>query len=607
MKKTLSEPHLSVYGGVVCRENTCVVALVNHARRVVSTRKLHKKDATPAGIIAFLRTHAKAHKQKVMALGVVGARRQYTEQERQDFFSTLWLEEDIVPLEIGLRARGFKRKAVKAAKRVAEKFTLERVIDVELGPRREVKTHHLVRLSDYREVAGKEAVDEVENLAQLLKERGERIAFFSSTPRGGGVAIMRHALMRLFTLLGIDASWHVMYNNEKVFHITKKKFHNILQGVAGPEDKLTEKDKQAYRRWIKKNAKYFTPIFKEATTIIIDDPQPSGMIPFIKKINPKARIIYRSHIQIDTELLRSAENEAQRETWEFLWPNIRAADVFVSHPVPEFVPHPVSQEKVVYMPATTDEFDGLNKPLTKEQTAYYLSVFNAYLKDQQQTPLDTSRPYITQVARFDPSKGIPDLIVAYCTLRKMFDEEGYPHERMPQLVIAGHGALDDPEGMPIFQETLSLLQMDVNKPYADDVKVARVEHSDQLLNAVLSESKIATQLSYKEGFEVKVTEALAKGKPVVAYKTGGIVLQIEDNKTGFLVPAGETHEVAERLYQLLTDDELYALMSTNAKQYLKRDFFTIGNALAWMRIIAGRKEVYRVPAAAPQAVGATKR
>jgi alpha,alpha-trehalose phosphorylase (configuration-retaining) len=46
---------------------------------------------------------------------------------------------------------------------------------------------------------------------------------------------------------------------------------------------------------------------------------------------------------------------------------------------------------------------------------------------------------------------------------------------------------------------------------ASDVCVMRVGPIDQLLDALLSQSKIALQLSTREGFEVKVSEAIHKG------------------------------------------------------------------------------------------------
>ena len=40
-----------------------------------------------------------------------------------------------------------------------------------------------------------------------LKERGIRMAFLSSTAQGGGVALMRHALIRLARLIGVQLKW----------------------------------------------------------------------------------------------------------------------------------------------------------------------------------------------------------------------------------------------------------------------------------------------------------------------------------------------------------------------------------------------------------------
>jgi hypothetical protein len=43
--------------------------------------------------------------------------------------------------------------------------------------------------------------------AASLKKSNKKIAFFSSTPQGGGVALMRHALVRFAVLLGVDLKW----------------------------------------------------------------------------------------------------------------------------------------------------------------------------------------------------------------------------------------------------------------------------------------------------------------------------------------------------------------------------------------------------------------
>lgn len=42
-----------------------------------------------------------------------------------------------------------------------------------------------------------------------LKEKKTKMAFFSSTPQGGGVALMRHALVRFARITGVDLAWYV--------------------------------------------------------------------------------------------------------------------------------------------------------------------------------------------------------------------------------------------------------------------------------------------------------------------------------------------------------------------------------------------------------------
>lgn len=43
---------------------------------------------------------------------------------------------------------------------------------------------------------------------KYLNANKVKIAFFSSTPQGGGVALMRHALVRFARLMGVDLTWY---------------------------------------------------------------------------------------------------------------------------------------------------------------------------------------------------------------------------------------------------------------------------------------------------------------------------------------------------------------------------------------------------------------
>lgn len=103
-----------------------------------------------------------------------------------------------------------------------------------------------------------------------------------------------------------------------------------------------------------------------------------------------------------------------------------------------------------------------------------------------------------------------------------------------------------------------------------------------VLNALMDNSRLALQLSTREGFEVKVSEALHTGKPVIASRTGGIPLQIVDGKSGYLTEAGDNEAVARHLFNLVTDDELYETMSEYARTHVSDEVGTVGNAAAWM-------------------------
>lgn len=491
--------------------------------------------------------------------------------------SDFWLKADIVPYFIPVTTQNIPEDMLHDSIRLLRsKFDSQNLVKINTSKTNEVEIAELVTLQDYQNISDPAEWDLLLSLSEKFK--GKRMVFINATPQGGGVALMRHALIRLYRLLGVDAKWFILTPLQKAFDITKLKIHNVLQAVSAPDIILTEEDKNNYKEWITQNAELLSASYNNCGVVIIDDPQPAGLIPYIKKINPKAKIIYRSHIQIEASL---ADTEAtpQNITWKFIWDNIKDADLFISHPLRQFIPSSIPIKKTILMPATTDSLDGLNKPLNEDQTEYYLKLFDRILLDNNQTPLDRQRPYLIQIARFDPSKGIPDVIEAFRLLREKLTDRT---EVMPQLVICGHGSIDDPDGVPIYNMLMKTLLEDKYKNLANDIKIARLPSSDQLLNSLLRKAKIALQLSHKEGFEVKVTEALMKGIPVVAYNAGGIPLQVIQAVSGFLVPVGNINEVADKLYDLMTDQKLYLKISNGARNNINPQTSTVSNAINWL-------------------------
>src|SRR4051812_12085556 len=110
----------------------------------------------------------------------------------------------------------------------------------------------------------------------------------------------------------------------------------------------------------------------------------------------------------------------------------------------------------------------------------------------------------------------------------------------------------------------------------------RVGPTDQILNVLMSNALVALQLSTREGFEVKVSEALHKGVPIIATKAGGIPLQVEHGKSGFLVEPRDSSAVAKYLHRLFTDQKAYVNMSDYAAKHVGDELSTVGNALCWL-------------------------
>ncbi|KAK9469953.1 hypothetical protein V1512DRAFT_257400 [Lipomyces arxii] len=453
---------------------------------------------------------------------------------------------------------------------------------------------HMVDIPDYQASCSPKTWECFTRLVHEVKtvkmgnHKGIRVAFFNATPQGGGVALMRHALIRLFKLFDVQVTWYVPKPNPSVFRITKNN-HNIIQGVADPSLRLTEPQKDQFTKWIDANFdRYWTtgPLDSEkppgVDIAVLDDPQVVGLITKAKLAGIK--VIYRSHIEVRSDLV-AQKGSPQEDVWNYLWESgIKNADVFISHPVRGFVPDAVDIAKVGLMGAATDWLDGLNKDLSRWDTMYYMSEFKKLCDEVKASKLAfPMRPYICQIARFDPSKGIPDVLESYRKLRLMMDED-LPLRKIPQLVIAGHGAVDDPDGTVVYDEIMTIISGGEYAEIASDIVVMRLGPSDQLLNCLLSNAHLVLQLSHREGFEVKVSEAIHKGRPIIAYLAGGIPLQVQDARNGYLCKVGDTDAVADRMYELFMDLAKYKAFAEYGKSSVSDEVHTVGNATAWLHM-----------------------
>ncbi|KAI9229690.1 MAG: hypothetical protein DHS80DRAFT_13549 [Piptocephalis tieghemiana] len=547
--------------------------------------------------IAAIKSYSESQHYKIHA---VALNRKHPDDEPSDmikrFASRIWFEIDAVPFLLYAKAGDVDERADSLVRKVVMRMspqypgsmprievTHKHRVDVDLDD-----IIHICGLRDYQDATLPQYWGPLMDLSLRARKRRLRVSFFSSTPQGGGVALMRHALLRLARLLNVQFRWYVAKPKPEVFDITKRKFHNVLQGVAPPDARLTEEEQEIWRDWVIQNVESYWlgergPLMN-SDVIVVDDPQLCAMIPMIRAVNPKVKVIYRSHIEIRADLVRQ-EGSPQADVWRFLSQFIGESDLFISHPIDNFIPDSVPRDKVMLMPASTDPIDGLNKNLTWEEMHYYRSLFNRISWDQNGSRLEEGRSYIIQIARFDPSKGIPDVLHAYYRFRERISQDRpMAYRDPPQLILCGHGSVDDPDGTLVYEQVMELLISPEFQSLAQDVCVTRLPPCDQILNALIRGADIVLQLSHREGFEIKVTEAISKGIPVIAYAAGGIPHQVKDGVDGFLVKVKDIEGVVDRLVQLWENPDLMKKMGQAGANENSGEYFTPASMAGWLSV-----------------------
>jgi len=319
-----------------------------------------------------------------------------------------------------------------------------------------------------------------------------------------------------------------------------------------------------------------------ADLVIVDDAFMAPLIPLIKHLRSSTRVVYSSHIAMRADLIEE-DDSPQNEVWQFISQSIRHADLMIFEPVKGVLPKSVDLHKVGLMPATADWLDGLNKSIDNWDAQYYFRRFARHsIHDGMPILAFPTRGYICQIAQFENHEGVVDVFEAYMKLRRRLAEEGFQAEETPQLLICNHGAVDEREGTGTYHEAVAMRSNPQLADIAGDIIIMRSGPCDQLLNVLISNSRIALRLSHHADFEIEISEALHKGIPVIAYKVGGIPLQIRHAVNGYLIDEWDTDAVAEHLFNLWTNqDGLYEVMRSRTHSWLGDEITTVSSAACW--------------------------
>jgi len=393
----------------------------------------------------------------------------------------------------------------------------------------------LIHLGDYTAVLGEPEVAELRALAAPLN--GHTVQMVNSTAVGGGVAEMLTRLVPILQELGLPVRWDVITGGDDFYEVTKA-FHNALHG--GPYDMPPE----SLEVFLAYNERNLARLQMEGELTVIHDPQPVALIKARRERS--GHWIWRCHIDL---------SRPNPTVWQFLEPWVNRYDgaIFSS---PEFS-RQLSIPQYLFYPCI-DPLAEKNRELEPEFVRGILERFN----------IDPARPILTQVSRFDRLKDPVGVVRAYKIVKRYFD---------CQLVLAGGGASDDPEGTAVLAEVSEAAAGDADIHILDLPPWSATE-----INALQRGSTIVIQKSLREGFGLTVTEALWKRKPVVASAVGGIPTQVIHKHTGLLA-----HSVEGTAYQirfLLSNPAIAARLGEQGHEHVREHFLITSNAKRYLTL-----------------------
>ncbi|MBN2091357.1 glycosyltransferase [candidate division KSB1 bacterium] len=382
-------------------------------------------------------------------------------------------------------------------------------------------------LKEYAKITGDNVIEQLFQLSKPLQ--GKKVVHVNSTRSGGGVAEILNKLVPLMNDLGIDTSWEII-SGEPSFYQCTKSIHNALQG--NPVE-ISDNLLKIYEETNRSNLDASRDVLREADIVIIHDPQPAPYLSYCPE--RKGKWVWRCHIDV---------SRPHRPLWKYIRNFVSGYDasIFSLANFSQRLSH-----RQYLIPPSIDPLSDKNVDLKKKEINEIYKKF----------AIDPERPIISQISRYDRFKDPIGVIRAYRLAHKFVPDL--------QLILAGGGAGDDPEGETVLNEVYAAAGKN------DNIHILLLpSDAHRTINAIQRVSKIVLQKSIKEGFGLTVTEAMWKSKPVIGGNVGGIRLQVINHHTGFLVetPEGAALRIRYLFYNFAKMKE----MGKKAHQFVLDNF-----------------------------------
>ena len=385
------------------------------------------------------------------------------------------------------------------------------------------------RLEGYRGIVSESLLSDVTKVAEKL--RGLRVIHINATAQGGGVAEILKSLVPLMQDVGVQAEWYALAPDDSFFSVSKNLHHCLQGGSSTP----SAADFSCYRTHNEQAVKTLKRMGVSADIWFIHDAQVLPMLSFMNS-------------DIGVWICHVDTTQPNEEVREMLFPYMAKYKRIIAS-MPEYFPNGNNPTEVVVIPPAIDPL----QPKHREMT------FSRARQIMAELGLDTSRPIISQVSRFDKWKDPWGVADAYRLAKK----------EIPGLQLAFVGAMtakDDFDAYEILENLQEYCGNDSDIHIFSDPQLI----GDREVNAFQSGSDVVLQKSIREGFGLTVAEAMWKERPLIGGNCGGIRHQISDGETGFLV--NSPSDCAERIVTLLKTPVIAEQMGRAGKESVRSKY-----------------------------------
>ncbi len=411
---------------------------------------------------------------------------------------------------------------------------------------------------------------------------------------GSGVADMLRSLLGYTRDSGLDA--HLLgASADPGFRTVSRRIYYRLYGSEGDGGPLSDEERGVIELVAAEHAGLLSGRVREGDIVFLHDLP--GLVGPMKELG--ARVIWRSHLGVEEP------NRWAREAWEFLWPLVAEADACVFSR-PEYAWEMIPPDRVAVLMPTVDPFSPKNEEISPEVvlaivdqiglsesgieaapvfarpdgTPYRLS---ATAEIDQAGPLPAQAPLALQVSGWERLKAQRGLL-------ELFADE--LRDSTAHLVIAGPmvGAmLEGAEESEVLDE-LRAAREGLPAPTKARVHLVQLPVDDLdenaiMVNALQRRADVIADNADREAFGLSIAEAMLKGQPILARRTGGAEEQIVDGVSGVLVEPGDDARFAASLRELLADPRRREVLGIGARAQAMKGSLTIDHLADYIEVI----------------------